>query len=64
MWSGRGEDAVPFTFVVGHYNKVTAMTLEEHTLNLGKLIVNLHLLEFNLRAFLCEAHKELGSSPN
>jgi|SRR5713101_1267802 len=64
MWSGRGEDAVPFTFVVGHYNKVTAMTLEEHTLNLGKLIVNLHLLEFNLRAFLCEAHKELILIPN
>jgi len=28
------------------------MTLEEHTLGLGKVIVNLHSLEFKLRAFL------------
>lgn len=40
------------------------MTLEEHTLNLGKLIVNLHSLEFSLRVFLCEAHKEPFLTPN
>ena len=40
------------------------MTLEEHTLNLGKLIVNLHSLEFSLRVFLCEAHKESFLIPN
>jgi hypothetical protein len=39
------------------------MTLEEHTLNLGKLMVNLHSLEFCLRVFLCEAKKELVEFP-
>ncbi len=38
------------------------MTLEEYTLGVGKLLVNLHSLEFSLRMFLSNAEESAGSA--
>ena len=39
------------------------MTAEDHILGLGKIIANLHALEYVLRIFLCEANSEMVQIP-